>query len=190
MKAIVPVWGQDQTADGRSFRLGLMDFAYIAPSIEPYEPRQGDCALVFATEAASVLQERFQGKPDLDPFALKVWVDRINAYRSVVGVDTVTLNRCQSEMLVDGKGFVTVTLQERLALLHVYLGLTAEKSAEQLCRSTSSVRAYRASVRQKLGLPLSPIVISRLIYAHRAIEAMNYSLSEAGSGLHLVARDI
>lgn len=189
MKAIIPLWGQGEIAGGRNFSLGLMDFQYIAASVDPYEPRQGDCPLIFATESASVLAERCLGQSHCDPTGFKVWVDRINAFRSLARVDTVTLNRRQSEMIANGEGVVTVTLQERLALLHVYLGLTVKQSSEHLHRSTASVRAYRASLRQKTGLPLSPIVVSRLVYAHRAIEAMSYSLSEAGSGLHLMARD-
>ena len=72
----------------------------------------------------------------------------------------------------------------REVLLYSYLGLTSLETANAINRSLSTVHAHRDSVRRKVGCKLSAVALSRLIYAHRAVEEMNYLEPRVGVGKH------
>ena len=65
-----------------------------------------------------------------------------------------------------------------------YIGMSAAETAHSLHRSVATVNAHRRSVARKLNCALSPIVIARVIYAHKAIQEMCNLEPQIGLGKH------
>ena len=167
------------------FGIGILTIGLDAPDIISYNISQ-DCPVVFAMEKPLALERHYMKSNyrGLNPYAYKIWEERINAFRVIARVDTFSLSSKHSEQIAESEGVEILSPQEREVLLYAYLGLTSSETANAMNRSQSTVHAHRDSVRRKVGCKLSAVTLSRLIYAHRAVEEMNYLEPRVGVGKH------
>lgn len=175
----VLVVGVDKNRE--NFTIGVINL----PVTEEYAVTQG-CPIVFGVETPEAIENHYMASDfgGLNPYAFKIWEERINAFRVIARVDTFSLNFGQSAQIAKGEGVEVLSLQEREVLLYAYLGLTSAETANAMNRSKSTIHFYRESVRRKVGSKLSPVALSRLVYAHRAVEEMNYLEPRIGVGKH------
>lgn len=177
LKALVPILDRNR----EDFAIGIINL----PATEEYAVIQG-CPIVFGVEKPEAIEREYMASyyGGLNPYAFKIWEERINAFRVIARVDTFSLSFNQSGQIAKSEGVEVLSLQEREVVLHAYLGLTSAETANAMNRSKSTVHSYRDSVRRKLGSKLSAVTLSRLVYAHRAIEEMNYLEPRVGVGKH------
>lgn len=169
-----------------TFALGV-----FIPSMKPgadshYTITEQTSPVMFGSEKSELLDNRFTRSEyaGLNPYGLKIWTDRINAFRVIASVDTYELSDAQSAQISRGGGYHLLSLQERAVLSYAYLGLSAKDTAEAMHRSTATVNAHRRAVVGKLACSLTPITIARVIYAHKTIQAMNRLESLSDQGKH------
>lgn len=177
LKALVPIL--DRNREG--FAVGIIDL----PATEEYAVIQG-CPIVFSVEKPEAIERQYMASHygGLNPYAFKIWEERINAFRVIARVDSFSLSFDQSDQIARGEDIKVLSRQEGEVVLHTYLGLTSAKTANAMNRSKSTVHAYRDSVRCKVGSKLSAVALARLVYAHRAVEEMNYLEPRVGVGKH------
>lgn len=150
-----------------------------------------DCRVMFASEQSEAFEARYMRSKlyDVNPLGYKIWIDRVNAFRVIASVDTFEFSLQESEIISQGNAYEIISLQERSVLLCAYLGMSASEAAQALRRSTATVNAHRRSLSRKLGSALSPIVIARVIYAHKAIAEMCNLAPQIGLGKHYKLSD-
>lgn len=177
LKALVPVL--DKNCE--SFAIGIINL----PATDQYNVTHG-CPIVFGVEKPEVIERQYMTSyyPGLNPYAFKIWEERINAFRVIARVDSFSLSVKQSEQIRQREGVEILSPQEVEVLLYSYLGLTSIETGNAINRSLSTVHAHRDSVRRKVGCKLSAVILSCLIYAHRAVEEMNYLEPRVGVGKH------
>ena len=177
LSALIPVLDRNR----ESLAVGIVKL----PVTEEYAVTHG-CPIVFGVEKPEVIERQYMASHygGLNPYAFKIWEERINAFRVIARVDSFSLSVKQSEQITKREGVEILLPQEREVLLYSYLGLTSAETANAMNRSKSTIHFYRESVRRKVGSKLSPVALSRLVYAHRAVEEMNYLEPRIGVGKH------
>ena len=177
LNALVPVIDRNR----ESFAVGIIKL----PAIEDYAVTQG-CPVVFGIEKPEAIERQYMVSHygGLNPYAYKIWEERINAFRVIARVDTFSLSINQSDQIAKGDGLNILSPQETEVIFYSYLGYSAEQTAQVLHRSSSTVKAYREAIKKKVGCKLSAVTLGRLMYAHRAVEEMNYLEPRVGLGKH------
>ena len=188
LKLLLPVLSRGSG----DFQLGVCSFPELDSRVATDSLSTQHCPIVFGTEQSSVIEKRLMSRSfgGINPYGYKVWDDRINAFRVIASVDTFELARDQSEQIDEGVGYEILTANERAAISHAYLGLSAREAASATFRSVATVRAHRLRARRKLGTNLTPIALARAVFANRAIEEMNSRESRIGLGNHYTALDL
>jgi len=124
-------------------------------------------------------------KSSFDSQAMNLWVSRVEVFRILGRCDTFEINAKVMENRDRlSKDADTISLTERQVIMSAYLGITAKDTALSMHRSVATIRAHRESIKRKIGGPLSPIAISRLVYAHRVLEDMSGFSSSLSIGKH------
>lgn len=161
-------------------------------SLEGDDPSSGgngpsfDCSVMFASEQSAAVEARHMRSKGygVNPHGYKIWEERLNAFRVIASVHTFEFSLRESETISQGHGYEIISLHERAILSCAYLGLSAAKSASVLNRGVATVNAHRRSVARKLDCSLSPIVIARVIYAHKTILEMSNFEPQIRRGKH------
>lgn len=187
LKLLFPVFDEA----GQTYSLGV--FTLNAPAESPSDlgvPTHA-CPVVFASEKPEAIEKKhmrfnFSG---LSPYGYKIWEERINAFRVIASVDSYEFSLRQSEKIARGQGYEMISSQERSVIASAYIGLSAAKTANVLCRSQATVNAHRRSIVRKLNCSLSPIVIARVMYAHKALQEMCGLEPQIDLGKHHGIRD-
>ena len=124
-------------------------------------------------------------KSSFDSQAMNLWVSRVEVFRILGRCDTFEINAKVMENRDRlSKDADTISLTERQVIMSAYLGITAKDTALSMHRSVATIRAHRESIKRKIGGPLSPIAMSRLVYAHRVLEDMSGVSSSLSIGKH------
>lgn len=124
-------------------------------------------------------------KSSFDSQAMNLWVSRVEVFRILGRCDTFEINAKVMENRDRlSKDVDTISLTERQVIMSAYLGITAKDTALSMHRSVATIRAHRESIKRKIGGPLSPIAMSRLVYAHRVLEDMSGVSSSLSIGKH------
>ena len=182
LKLLFPVL--DEASE--SYHLGVFSVAnrFQAPleSESPYE----DCLVMFGAEQSAAVEERYMRSnvPGLSPYGFKIWEDRINAFRAVASVNSFELSLAESDQISQGVGYQRLSSHERSIVSYAYLGLSAAETSRAMHRSIATVNAHRRSVVMKLGCALTPIVLARVVYAHKAVKEMCGLKPENTPGKH------
>ena len=182
LKLLFPVF--DETH--QTYSLGVFSLATEEKLPPDLNGLASACPVVFATEQSVVVEKHYMRSNffGLSPYGYKIWEERLNAFRVIASVNTFEFSLRESETISQGHGYEIISLHERSILSCAYLGLSAAESANVLNRSVATVNAHRRSVARKLGCSLSPIVIARVIYAHKAILEMSNLEPQIGLGKH------
>lgn len=169
----------------RRYSLGIFSLDEDNPS-SGFNDSSFDCPIMFASEQSAAVEARYMRSKfyGVNPYGYKIWEERLNAFRVIASVNTFEFSLRESETISQGHGYEIISLHERSILSCAYLGLSAAESASVLNRSVATVNAHRRSVARKLGCSLSPIVIARVIYAHKAILEMSNFEPQIGLGKH------
>lgn len=124
-------------------------------------------------------------KSSFDSQAMNLWVSRVEVFRILGRCDTFEINAKVMENRDRlSKDADTISLTERQVMMSAYSGITAKDTALSMHRSVATIRAHRESIKRKIGGPLSPIAMSRLVYAHRVLEDMSGVSSSLSIGKH------
>lgn len=124
-------------------------------------------------------------KSSFDSQAMNLWVSRVEVFRILGRCDTFEINAKVMENRDRlSKDADTISLTERQVIMSAYSGITAKDTALSMHRSVATIRAHRESIKRKIGGPLSPIAMSRLVYAHRVLEDMSGVSSSLSIGKH------
>lgn len=124
-------------------------------------------------------------KSSFDSQAMNLWVSRVEVFRILGRCDTFEINaKVMGNRDRLSKDADTISLTERQVIMSAYLGITAKDTALSMHRSVATIRAHRESIKRKIGGPLSPIAMSRLVYAHRVLEDMSGVSSSLSIGKH------
>jgi DNA-binding CsgD family transcriptional regulator len=144
------------------------------------------CRVMFGAERSEVVEERYMRSNfyGLNPYGFKIWEERINAFRVIASVDFFEFSLRESGKISQGSDYEIITAQERSVIACAYVGMTAAETAESLHRSVATINAHRRAVARKLNCALTPIVIARIIYAHKAIQEMCDLGPQIGLGKH------
>ena len=144
-----------------------------------------DTLLVFGVESYSEHKGRLGDRSSFDSQAINLWISRVEFFRILGRCDTFEISAKvmgNSDQL--SKDADTISLIERQVIASAYLGMTAKDTALSMHRSVATIRAHRESIKRKIGGPLSPIALNRLVYAHRVLEDMSGVSSSLGVGKH------
>ena len=140
---------------------------------------------MFGLESYSEHKGRLGDSSSFDSQAMNLWVSRVEVFRILGRCDTFEINANVMENRDRlGKDADTISLTERQVIVAAYLGMTAKDTALSMHRSVATIRAHRESIKRKIGGPLSPIALNRLVYAHRVLEDMSGVSSSLGVGKH------
>ena len=141
---------------------------------------------MFATEQSAVVEKHYMRSNffGLSPYGYKFWEERINAFRVIASVDSFEFSLRESEKISQGHDYEIISAQERSVMECAYVGMSAAETAQSLHRSVATVNAHRRSIVRKLNCALSPIVIARVIYAHKTIQEMYNLEPQIGPGKH------
>lgn len=124
-------------------------------------------------------------KSSFDSQAMNLWVSRVEVFRILGRCDTFEINAKVMENRDRlSKDADTISSTERQVIMSAYSGITAKDTALSMHRSVATIRAHRESIKRKIGGPLSPIAMSRLVYAHRVLEDMSGVSSSLSIGKH------
>ena len=188
VKLLLPILSRESG----DFQLGVFSFSEQDSHIATDALSTQHCPIMFGTEQSSVIEKRLMSGifGGINPYGYKVWDDRINAFRVIASVDTFELAIDQSEQIEEGVGYEILTANERAAISHAYLGLSAREAASATFRSVATVRAHRLRARRKLGTNLTPIALARAVFAHKAVDEMNFRKPQIGQSNHYKAIDL
>lgn len=144
------------------------------------------CPIVFGAEQRAVVENHYMRSNfhGASPYGYKIWEDRVNAFRAIASVDSFEFSPRESEKIAQGQCYEIISVQERSVLSCAYLGMSAAETAKTLNRSVATVNAHRGSITRKLSSSLSPIVVARVMYAHKAIQEMCNLEPTIGLGKH------
>ena len=141
--------------------------------------------LVFGLESYSEHKSRLRDRSSFDSQAMNLWISRVEVFRILARCDTFEINAKAMENRDQlSKDADTISSTERQVVVSAYLGMTAKDTALSMYRSVATIRAHRESIKRKIGGPLSPIALNRLVYAHRVLEDMSGVSSSLGVGKH------
>ena len=141
--------------------------------------------LAFGLELYSEHKGYLGNKSSFDSQAMNLWVSRVEVFRILGRCDTFEINAKVMENRDRlSKDADTISLTERQVIMSAYSGITAKDTALSMHRSVATIRAHRESIKRKIGGPLSPIAMSRLVYAHRVLEDMSGVSSSLSIGKH------
>lgn len=144
-----------------------------------------DAPLAFGLGLYSEHKGYLGDKSSFDSQAMNLWVSRVEVFRILGRCDTFEINAKVMENRDRlSKDADTISLTERQVIMSAYSGITAKDTALSMHRSVATIRAHRESIKRKIGGPLSPIAISRLVYAHRVLEDMSGFSSSLSIGKH------
>ena len=145
----------------------------------------GGTLLAFGLGLYSEHKGYLGNKSSFDSQAMNLWVSRVEVFRILGRCDTFEINAKVMENRDRlSKDADTISLTERQVIMSAYLGITAKDTALSMHRSVATIRAHRESIKRKIGGPLSPIAMSRLVYAHRVLEDMSGVSSSLSIGKH------
>ena len=145
----------------------------------------GGTPLAFGLGLYSEHKGYLGNKSSFDSQAMNLWVSRVEVFRILGRCDTFEINAKVMENRDRlSKDADTISLTERQVIMSAYSGITAKDTALSMHRSVATIRAHRESIKRKIGGPLSPIAISRLVYAHRVLEDMSGVSSSLSIGKH------
>ena len=145
----------------------------------------GGAPLAFGLGLYSEHKGYLGDKSSFDSQAMNLWVSRVEVFRILGRCDTFEINAKVMENRDRlSKDADTISLTERQVIMSAYSGITAKDTALSMHRSVATIRAHRESIKRKIGGPLSPIAISRLVYAHRVLEDMSGVSSSLSIGKH------
>ena len=145
----------------------------------------GGAPLAFGLGLYSEHKGYLGNKSSFDSQAMNLWVSRVEVFRILGRCDTFEINAKVMENRDRlSKDADTISLTERQVIMSAYLGITAKDTALSMHRSVATIRAHRESIKRKIGGPLSPIAMSRLVYAHRVLEDMSGVSSSLSIGKH------
>ena len=145
----------------------------------------GGAPLAFGLGLYSEHKGYLGDKSSFDSQAMNLWVSRVEVFRILGRCDTFEINAKVMENRDRlSKDVDTISLTERRVIMSAYSGITAKDTALSMHRSVATIRAHRESVKRKIGGPLSPIAMSRLVYAHRVLEDMSGVSSSLSIGKH------
>ena len=145
----------------------------------------GGAPLAFGLGLYSEHKGYLGNKSSFDSQAMNLWVSRVEVFRILGHCDTFEINAKVMENRDRlSKDADTISLTERQVIMSAYSGITAKDTALSMHRSVATIRAHRESIKRKIGGPLSPIAISRLVYAHRVLEDMSGVSSSLSIGKH------
>ena len=145
----------------------------------------GGTPLAFGLGLYSEHKGYLGNKSSFDSQAMNLWVSRVEVFRILGRCDTFEINAKVMENRDRlSKDADTISLTERQVIMSAYLGITAKDTALSMHRSVATIRAHRESIKRKIGGPLSPIAMSRLVYAHRVLEDMSGVSSSLSIGKH------
>ena len=145
----------------------------------------GGALLAFGLGLYSEHKGYLGNKSSFDSQAMNLWVSRVEVFRILGRCDTFEINAKVMENRDRlSKDADTISLTERQVIMSAYLGITAKDTALSMHRSVATIRAHRESIKRKIGGPLSPIAMSRLVYAHRVLEDMSGVSSSLSIGKH------
>ena len=182
LKLLFPVF--DETH--QTYSLGVFSLASEEKLPPDLNGLASACPVVFATEQSAVVEKHYMRSNffGLSPYGYKIWEERINAFRVIAAVDSFEFSLRESERIAQRHDYKIITAQERSVVECAYVGMSAAETAQSLHRSVATVNAHRRSVARKLNCALSPIVIARVIYAHKAIQEMCNLEPQIGLGKH------
>ena len=145
----------------------------------------GGAPLAFGLGLYSEHKGYLGDKSSFDSQAMNLWVSRVEVFRILGRCDTFEINAKVMENRDRlSKDADTISLTERQVIMSAYSGITAKDTALSMHRSVATIRAHRESIKRKIGGPLSPIAMSRLVYAHRVLEDMSGVSSSLSIGKH------
>lgn len=145
----------------------------------------GGTPLAFGLGLYSEHKGYLGNKSSFDSQAMNLWVSRVEVFRILGRCDTFEINAKVMENRDRlSKDADTISLTERQVIMSAYSGITAKDTALSMHRSVATIRAHRESIKRKIGGPLSPIAMSRLVYAHRVLEDMSGVSSSLSIGKH------
>lgn len=145
----------------------------------------GGTPLAFGLGLYSEHKGYLGNKSSFDSQAMNLWVSRVEVFRILGRCDTFEINaKVMGNRDRLSKDADTISLTERQVIMSAYLGITAKDTALSMHRSVATIRAHRESIKRKIGGPLSPIAMSRLVYAHRVLEDMSGVSSSLSIGKH------
>lgn len=145
----------------------------------------GGAPLAFGLGLYSEHKGYLGNKSSFDSQAMNLWVSRVEVFRILGRCDTFEINAKVMENRDRlSKDADTISLTERQVIMSAYSGITAKDTALSMHRSVATIRAHRESIKRKIGGPLSPIAMSRLVYAHRVLEDMSGVSSSLSIGKH------
>ena len=182
LKLLFPVF--DETH--QTYSLGVFSLATEEKLPPDLNGLASACPVAFATEQSAVVEKHYMRSNffGLSPYGYKIWEERINAFRVIASVDSFEFSVRESEKISQGHDYEIISVQERSVMTCAYIGMSAAETAHSLHRSVATVNAHRRSVARKLNCALSPIVIARVIYAHKAIQEMCNLEPQIGLGKH------
>lgn len=170
----------------KTYSLGVFSLATEEKLSSDSKGPASACPIVFATEKSAVVEKYYMRTNfyGLNPYGYKIWEERVNAFRVIASVDSFEFSVRDSEKFFQGKGYEIISEQERLVVACSYVGMSAAETAQSIHRSVATVNAHRRCIARKLNCMLSPIVIARVVYAHKAIEEMCNLQPRIGLGKH------
>ena len=170
----------------QSFSMGLFTITADDEFASDSVGLRYECPIMFATEQSAVIEKHYMRSNfyGVSPYGFKIWEDRINAFRVIASVDSFEFSSRESERISQGHGYEIISAHERSVIACAYVGMSAVESAKALHRSVATVNAHRRSIVRKLNCSLSPIVIARVVYAHKAIQEMCNLEPQIGLGKH------
>lgn len=182
LKLLFPVFDEIH----QTYSLGVFSLATEEKPPRDLNGLASACPVVFATEQSAVVEKHYMRSNffGLSPYGYKIWEERINAFRVIASVDSFEFSVRESEKISQGHDYEIISVQERSVMTCAYIGMSAAETAHSLHRSVATVNAHRRSVARKLNCALSPIVIARVIYAHKAIQEMCNLEPQIGLGKH------
>lgn len=106
LNALVPVLDRNR----ESFAVGIVKL----PVTEEYAVTHG-CPIVFGVEKPEAIERQYMASHygGLNPYAFKIWEERINAFRVIARVDSFSLSVKQSEQITKREGVEILSPQER-----------------------------------------------------------------------------
>ena len=182
LKLLFPVFDEPH----QTYSLGVFSLANEEKLSSDLKCSASACPVMFATEQSAAVEKHYMRSNffGLSPHGYKIWEERINAFRVIASVDSFEFSLRESEKISQGHDYEIISAQERSVLACAYIGMSAAETAQSLHRSAATVNAHRRSIARKLNCALSPIVIARVMYAHKAIQEMCNLEPQIGLGKH------
>ena len=170
----------------KTFSLGIYTLGAEGKFVPDSKELALACPIMFGAEKSEVVEKNYMSSHfyGFSPYGYKIWEERINAFRVIASVDSFEFSLRESEKISQGHDYEIISAQERSVLACAYIGMSAAETAQSLHRSTATVNAHRRSIARKLNCSLSPIVIARVMYAHKAIQEMCNLGPQIGLGKH------